>query len=102
MYISIVVPFVLYGCETWSATLTVGHKLRAFEDSDLRELSGPERDRGSDRSLRLHYLYRSSRRMRWAGHVARMGEKKCLYVFMGKPEGKTPFGRHWHRWHDCN
>ena len=45
MYISIVEPFVLYGCETWSVTLRVGHKLRAFDDSELRELSGPKGER---------------------------------------------------------
>jgi hypothetical protein len=41
------------------------------------------------------------RRMRWAGHVARMGEKKNAYrILMGKPEGKRPLGRHRCRWED--
>jgi hypothetical protein len=40
-----------------------------------------------------------SSRMRWAGHVARMGEKSKVYkVSMGKPEGKRPLGRPRHRW----
>jgi hypothetical protein len=54
-----------------------------------------------------NYLYSSpsivgvikSRIMRWAGHVARLGERKCLYlVLMGKPEGKRPLGRPRRSW----
>jgi len=42
-----------------------------------------------------------SRRMRWAGHVARMGEERGVYrVLVGKPEGKRPLGRPGHRWVD--
>jgi len=42
-----------------------------------------------------------SRRMRWAGHVARIGERRgILQVLVGKPEGKRPLGRHRHRWED--
>jgi hypothetical protein len=42
-----------------------------------------------------------SRRMRWAGHVARMGEKRNAYrILVGKPEGKRPLGRPRHRWMD--
>jgi hypothetical protein len=57
----------------------------------------------------LHNLYSSpnivrvikSRRMRWAGHVARMGEGKSVYRFLvGKPEDKRPLGRPRHRWED--
>jgi hypothetical protein len=57
----------------------------------------------------LHNLYSSpdiirqgkSRRMRWAGHVARMGEERKVYkVLMGKPEGKRPLGRPRRRWED--
>jgi hypothetical protein len=57
----------------------------------------------------LHNLYSSpriirmikSRRMRWAGHVARMGEKKNAYrILVGKPEGKRPLGRPRRRWVD--
>jgi hypothetical protein len=55
----------------------------------------------------LHNLYSSqsiiriikSRRMRWAGHVARMGEKRNVYrIFVGKPDGKRPRGRSRRRW----
>jgi hypothetical protein len=57
----------------------------------------------------LHNLYSSpyiirqikSRRMRWAGHVARMGEERKVYkVLVGKPEGKRPLGRTGRRWED--
>jgi hypothetical protein len=57
----------------------------------------------------LHILYSfpniirqiKSRRMRWAGHVARMGEERNVYmVLMGKPEGKRPLERPRHRWED--
>jgi len=42
-----------------------------------------------------------SRRMRWAGHVARMGERRGVFrVLVGKPEGKRPLGRYWRRWKD--
>jgi hypothetical protein len=54
----------------------------------------------------LHNLYFSpsiiriikSRRMRWAGHVARMGEKNVYRILVGKPEGKRPLGRPGRRW----
>ena len=42
-----------------------------------------------------------SRRMRWAGHVARMGDRRCLYrILVGKPEVKRPLGRPRRRWED--
>jgi hypothetical protein len=42
-----------------------------------------------------------SRRMRWTGHVARMGERRGAYMVMvGRPDGKRPLGRHIHRWED--
>jgi hypothetical protein len=77
---------VLYGCEKWSLTLRDEHKLRVFEHRVLRRIFGAKRDEviGGWRKLHneeLHDLYSSpsiirimkSRRMRWAGHVARMG-----------------------------
>jgi hypothetical protein len=91
---------VLYGCETWSLTLGEEHRLRVFEKRVLR-IFGPKREEdGSWRKLHnyeLHSLYSSpnivrvikSRRMRWAGHVARMGEGRCVYrVLVGRPEGR--------------
>jgi len=47
------------------------------------------------------YIYIKSRRMRWAGHVARMGEERGMYrVMVGKPEGRRPLGRPRRRWVD--
>jgi hypothetical protein len=88
----------------------VEHRLRVFENRVLRRIFGPKRDEvtGEWRKLHnreLHDLYSSpsiiriikSRRMRWAGHEARMGRRGTL---MGKPEGKRPLGRPRRRWVD--
>jgi hypothetical protein len=78
-----------------------------FENRVLRRISGPKTDgvTGGWRKLHneeLHNLYSSpsiirikkSRTMRWAGHVARMEEKRNVYrLLVGKPEGKRPLGR---------
>jgi hypothetical protein len=86
IYKTVILPVVLYGCETWSLTLGEDHRLRVFENRVLRKIFGPKREEaGSWRKLHndeLHNLYSSpnivrvikSRRMRWMGHVARMGE----------------------------
>ena len=51
-------------------------------------------------SLNIVWVIKS-RRMRWAGHVARMGEERGVYrVLVGKPEGRTPLGRPRRRWVD--
>jgi hypothetical protein len=83
-----ILPVVLYGCETWSLTLREEHRLRVFVNRVLRRTFGPKRDAvtGYWRKLHkedLHNLCSSpnitgmikSRRMRWAGHVARIGRK---------------------------
>jgi len=108
IYRIIILPVVLYGCETWSLTLWDGRKLRVFENMELRRLFRPRRDEvtGELRRLlneELNDLYSSPnivrvikwRRMRWAGNVARMGDERGVYrVLVGKPEGKRPLGRH--------
>jgi hypothetical protein len=85
-----------------------------FENRVLRRIFGPKRDgvTGEWRKLHneeLHNLYSSpdiirqvkSKRMRWVGHVARMGEERKVYkVLVGKPEGKRPLGRPRCRWED--
>ncbi|KAJ4442575.1 hypothetical protein ANN_04162 [Periplaneta americana] len=90
------------------------HRLRVFENKVLRKIFGAKRDEvtGEWRKLHnaeLHALYSSpdiirnikSRRLRWAGHVARMGESRNAYrVLVGRPEGKRPLGRPRRRWED--
>jgi hypothetical protein len=85
-----------------------------FENRELRRIFGPKMDevRGEWKKLHneeLNNLYSSpsivrmikSRRMRWAGHVARMGEGRGVYrVLVGRPEGGRPLGRPRHRWED--
>jgi hypothetical protein len=114
IYKTIILTVVLYGCETWSLTLRKEHRLRVFENRVLRRIFGPKRDELTGEWRKLHNeellnLYSSpdiirqvkSRRMRWAGHVARMGEERKVYkVLMGKPEGKRLLGRPRRRWED--
>jgi hypothetical protein len=89
------------------------HRLRVFENRVLRKIFGPKREEdGSWRKLHndeIHSLYSSpsivrvikSRRMRWARHVARMGEGRGVYrVLVVRPEGKRPLGRPRLRWED--
>ena len=112
IYRTIILPVVLYGCETWSLTLREERRLRVFENKVLRRVFGPKRNEltGEWRKLRneeLNNLYSlrnivrvvKSRRMRWAGHVARVGEDRGVHrVLVGKPEGKRPLGRPRRRW----
>jgi len=89
-------------------------KLRMFEKMVVRRMFGPRRDEVTGEWRRSHNkelndLYCSpnivgvikSRRMRWVGHVACMGEERGAYrVLVGKPEEKRPLGRPRHRWVD--
>ena len=86
-----------------------------FENRVLRRVFGPQRDEVTGEWRNLHNevlsdLYSlpnivrvvKSRRMRWAGHVARMGDGRGVHrVLIGKPEGKRPLGRPRRRW-ECN
>jgi hypothetical protein len=83
------------------------HRLRVFENRVLRRIFGPKRDEVTGEWGRLHNeelndLYSSpniirvikSRRMRWTGNVARMGERRGTYrILVGRPEGRRPLGR---------
>jgi hypothetical protein len=113
VYRTVVLP-VVYGCETWSVTLREAQRLRAFENRVLRRIFGPKRDEVTGEWRRIHNgerydLYSSSniirviksRRMRWAGHVARMGERRGAYrILVGISEGKTIFRKPMRRWED--
>ncbi|KAJ4433414.1 hypothetical protein ANN_15673 [Periplaneta americana] len=114
IYKTVIFPVVLYGCETWTLTLREEHRLRVFENKVLRKIFGAKRDEvtGEWRKLHnaeLHTLYSSpdiirnikSRRLRWVGHVARMGESRnACRVLVGRPEEKRPLGRPRRRWED--
>jgi len=107
-------PVVLYGCETWSPTLREERRLRVFENRVLRRVFGPKWDEVTRKWRKLHNvelndLYFSpnvvrvikSSRIRWAGHVARIGERRGVNrVLVGKTEGKRPLGIPRRRWED--
>jgi hypothetical protein len=89
-------------------------RLRVFENRVLRRIFGPKRDEVTEEWRKSHNeelngLYSlpnivrviKSRRLKWEGHVARMGEGRVVYrVLVGKPEGKRPLGRPRRRWED--
>ena len=113
IYRIIILPVVLYGCETWSLTLTEESRLKVSEKRVLRRIFGLKRDEVTGEWRKLHNEELNdmhapnidrvikSRRMRWAGHVARMGERRDVYrVLVGKSEGKKPLGRTRRRWDD--
>jgi hypothetical protein len=97
-----ILPVVLYGCETWSLILMEEHRLSVYENRVLRKIFVPKSDEviGGWRKLHneeLHNLYSSlslirmikSRRNKCAGHVELRGEKRNVYrILVGKPEGK--------------
>jgi hypothetical protein len=98
IYRTIILPVVLYGCETWSLTLREESRLRVFENRVLRRIFGPKRDEVTGEWRRLHNkelyaLYSSSniiwviisRRLKWAGNVACLG-RGAYRVLVGKHE----------------
>jgi len=113
IYRTIILPVVVYGCETWLLTLREEHRLRVFENKVFR-IFGPKRDVVTGEWRKLHHedlndLYSSpslvrvtkSRRVRLAGHITCMGESGGVYrVLVGKPEGKRLLWRPRHRWED--
>jgi hypothetical protein len=106
IYRTYILPVVLYGCETWSLTLREECRLRVFQNRVLRRVFGLKRDEVTGEWRKLHNeklndLYSlpnivwvvKSRRMRWAGHVACMGEERGVHrVLVRKPEGKETIG----------
>jgi hypothetical protein len=95
-------------------TLREEHRLRVFENRVLRRIFGPKRDEVTGGWRKLHNqelrdLYSTpsiirinkSWKMRWVGHVTRMGEERNEYrLLAGKSEGKRPLGRPRRRWVD--
>ena len=90
-YRTIILPVVLYGCETWSLTLREERRLRVFDSRVLRRIFGPKRDGVTGEWRRLHneelndmycsptiFRLTKSRKILWAGHVARMWEYERL------------------------
>jgi hypothetical protein len=113
IYKAVIVPVVLYGCETWSLTVRGEHKLRVFENRVLRRIFEPKRNgvKGGWRKIHnaeLHNLYSTpniirtikSMRMRWAGYVARMGPRGNAYVLGKNREGERQLGRPRRRYMD--
>ena len=106
IYKTIILPVVLYGCETWSLTLREECWQRVIENRILRRIFGSKRhENGEWRRLHnkgIHSLYCSpnivrvikSRRLRWAGHVARMEEGRSAFkISTVTPTGKRHFWR---------
>jgi hypothetical protein len=106
----VILPVVLYGCETSSLTLREEHRLRVFENRVPRRILGLRRDEVTGGWRKLHNeelrdLYSSPsmirkiklrRRRRWVGHVARMGENKNAYMLLvGKPKGSRGWLSHY-------
>jgi len=106
IYRIIILPVVLYGCATWSLTLREERKLRVCENMVFRRIFRPRRDEATEEWRRLHNeelndLYCSPnivrvikwRRMRWAGHVARMGkERGCIGSWWGNRRERDQWG----------
>jgi hypothetical protein len=99
-----------FACGSVSVRNLVSGRLRVFENRMLRRISGPKRDEVTAEWRKLlHDLYFppsitkmiNSRRMKWVGHVARVGGNRNMYrLLRGKPEGKRPLGRPRQRWVD--
>jgi hypothetical protein len=92
---TIILPVILYGCEIWSLTLRANKVLRRILGQKRDEVTGEWRKLHNEEHRNLYSspsIIRiiKSRRMRWAGHVARMGEKRNAYrLFVGKAEEKS-------------
>jgi hypothetical protein len=100
IYRTAILPAVLYGCGAWYLTLREEHRLRESKNRVLRKMFGPKLDKITGEWRRPHseklcHLFSSpniiwvlkSRRKRWEGHVALMGDRRVVYgVLVGRPE----------------
>ena len=114
IYKTIIRPILIYGCETWRMTKLLQDRMSVYERSVLRRIWGPIVDADTGELRRLHndeLMQRakippiacviSAHRLRWAGHVARMGDERTpLQVMEGNPVGRRPLGRPRKRWRD--
>ena len=111
IHITIILPVVLYGCETWLLTLREEGRLRVFEKRVLRRIFEPKRDKVTGEWRKLHneelndlyaspnFIWMIKSRMERARHRASMGERRDGYrVLVRKPEGKSALGRPKCRW----
>jgi hypothetical protein len=100
MYRTIILPVILYGCETWTLTLREERRLRVFENRVLRRIFGQKRDEVTvewrkHHNEELHNLYSSPNivwviisRRKWVGHIAGIEDMRGVYRdFFGKPGG---------------
>ena len=91
IYRNIILPVVFYGCETWSLTLREERRLRVFENRVMRRIFGCKRDEVirewrnlNNEELNDNVRVIKSRRMRWAGHVARRGNERSIQCCGGE------------------
>jgi hypothetical protein len=95
IYRTIILPVILYGCETWWLTLREEPRLRVFENRVLRKTFGSNRDEVTEQRIKLHneelndlccsptIVRVTKSRMRWAGNVSHFGER-CIQGFGGE------------------
>ena len=99
IYRTIILPFVFYGCETWSLALREEHSLRVFENRVLRRIFGSKRDEVTGKWRKLHeklnnlysppnIIWVMKPRKGWAGHVAGMRKERCIQGFGWETSGK--------------
>jgi hypothetical protein len=104
IYRSIILPVVLYGCETWSVTSRQEHRLRVLQNTVVKKIFGPKRDEvlGEWRRLnnKVYDLYSSPNiilcdesKNEMGGACSYMGDRGAYRVLMGKPEDKRPLGK---------
>jgi hypothetical protein len=106
IYRTVLLPVVLYGCETWALTLREQQKLRVFENRVLRRIFYPKRDEVTGDWKKLHnevlndLLFSTNNvwviklKTRWARHVERKGKRRGMHrVLVRKHEGKKRIGR---------
>ena len=114
VYNVIILPTMFYSCETWTLTKERKRKLEVFENSILRRIYGPVFNAETNQWERRHnrdlpqlsgqpYIQDvvRSRRLRWAGHCARMPDQRLPKILLhGTVEGRRPVGRPRYRWKD--